>query len=353
VFADYAAPILILGLVAAFAWSSPVVSTPYLGAHSHAMWSNATPAERDSELDVLQSAGATSVRLDLGWASLQPSGPSSVNDDVVRKVDDFMAAARQRGLKVIISYLGSPCWASTAPESARQNCSGQWWDRDVERYAPADPRQYANSAAWIASRWAADQGFWVGSAGQYADLLAASYRAIKAAAPSVPVLAASLSGADGSYLQMLYDAGIAGNFDGLAVHLYTRAQDPSLAATELARRWSIGSGLDWIRSVMNANGDGGKDIWVTELGWSTCANTAESCVDEATQADFLSRAISMLASQRDVKAIEVYRVRDLGDDLLGRYGLVDAGFNNKPAYGAVLEAFHAAKVRRHARVGQR
>jgi hypothetical protein len=324
------------------------------------MWANVTKAERDHELDVLQYAGANSVRLDLGWASLAPSGPSRVDDDVVRKVDDFMAAAHRRGLKVIVSYINSPCWASSAPESERQNCSGRWWERDVSRYPPADPIQYADSAAWVASRWAADlaglevwnepdegaHGFWVGSPSQYATLLAAAYRKIKAAAPSVPVLAASLSGADGSYLQELYNAGIAGNFDGLAVHLYSGAQDPSLAVSNVGRRWSVRSGLDWIREVMNANGDRGKDIWVTELGWSTCANRSPSCVDEATQADFLARAISMLSAQNDVKAIEVYRVRDLGDDLLGRYGLVDANFNSKPAYAAVLDAFHAAGASR-------
>ena len=84
-------------------------------------------------------------------------------------------------------------------------------------------------------------------------MLRAAYPAIKAANPSVLVLAGSLVGSNGNFLRALYAAGIKGYYDGLSVHFYNL---------------TLGS-LRSIHEAQLANGDT-KPLWLDEFGWSSC-----------------------------------------------------------------------------------
>jgi hypothetical protein len=342
--------LLISAMLLPLAFAAPASADQLLGVSSHALWSSVSPADSARELDKMQAAGSNVVRLDLGWTTLQLDGPQN-DSGALQRVDAFMASARSRGMKVILTLWGTPCWASSAPDSIKQNCAGRWWERDVSRYAPTDPVAYANAAASAVQRWSADlaafevwnepddPSFWNGDAAGYARLVNATYPRVKAVAPSVPVLAASLSGADEPWLQGMYAAGMGGNFDGLAVHLYTGANDPVLAAPTIAKRWSLGTGLDAMRAILASHGDAGKGIWVTELGYSTCINGDHICVSESTQAEYLGRAVDILRRQSDVRNITVYQIRDTGDNTDDRYGLLTSDFREKPAFAAMKAAF--------------
>jgi hypothetical protein len=119
---------------------------------------------------------------------------------------------------------------------------------------------------------------WTGTPAQYVSLLAAAYPAIKSANPNATVILGGLAANDYPYLQLLYKAGAGPYFDAVGVHTddacsltspYGFAYNPG---TNLINRWSF-LGFTTVHSVMAANGDAAKPIYMTEFGWSTTQTT--------------------------------------------------------------------------------
>src|SRR5687767_482412 len=71
---------LILAALSAVGYSKPAVATepplPELGAQWHATWGSETDASRATELNTMQAHGVQWVRIDVGWAMLQPRAGS-------------------------------------------------------------------------------------------------------------------------------------------------------------------------------------------------------------------------------------------------------------------------------------
>jgi polysaccharide biosynthesis protein PslG len=273
-------------LMAFPASASHASSPPLRGAATHPLWADSTAAQNDRELDMLVAAGANVVRIDLSWSSLQQGGRDEYAQWYVDKADRFFASARARGLRAIATFWSTPCWASTAPDDVKQGCAGAWWNRGVERYPPADPADFARAAAWVADRWGADLAaleiwnepncycFFRSSTpvADYAPLLRSSYEAVKQAAPGLPVLGASLLFSDGGFLDALYRQDVGGHMDGVSVRPFSQGRDPAdPTIPEGNLMFSYLHGVPWLRDVMVAHGDGDKELWFTELGWSSCA----------------------------------------------------------------------------------
>lgn len=192
------------------------------------------------ELDMSRELGSNVVAVDVGWATLEERGKGVRSSWYVDKLDRFMAGARSRGMEVIIDLWSTPCWASSAPEDLKQGCTGSWWDRGVNKYPPRDTRDFADIVRWLTARYGDDllaveiwnepnlDQFWLApdKARDYAALLKAAYPAAKQGDPDVIVLGGSLSNADRSFLEDLYEHGIKGHYDGLAVHPYNDGRDP-------------------------------------------------------------------------------------------------------------------------------
>jgi hypothetical protein len=131
-------------------------------------------------------------------------------------------------------------------------------------------------------------------------MLKAAYTAVKKADPAALVISGGLATTgDGSlaaygdlaFLQGMYDAGAKGYFDAFGSHPYAYGRSPDdttpdgLSLSRVAEQYR----------VMQANGDGGTPIWITETGWVLQTNWdlgehSASGVTEAQQADYLARA---------------------------------------------------------------
>ena len=329
----------------------------YRGAQLHALWGGVSVAEYDRELDLLAEAGADSVRIDVGWSSLESDGKGKINEWYAGRVDTFMAHARARGMKVIVAFIDSPCWASSAPESAKAGCSGQWWDRGVQVWAPTNPKDYADAAAYAAKRWRADlaaleiwnepndNAYFRSSdvVRDYAAIVKASYAPIKAVAPEVPVVAGAVANSDRGFLERLYAAGIAGNYDGLSIHPYNEWRDPDDPWQPQFKAYSFLSGVKWVRELMVANGDADKGLWLTEFGFSTCGTGDKVCVSADQQAQYVKDSFRIAAGWSYVRAAIIYNLRNIGDSpnsRLEQYGLVRRDWTKKPAYEALKQAFN-------------
>jgi hypothetical protein len=297
----------------------------------------------DRELDLAQQAGSNVVRIDVAWGSLEDRGKGQFSPWYTAKLDRFVAGAEARGMKVIAGLWSTPCWASTAPDSAKQGCTGDWWGRGVASYAPSNPADFADIARWVTGRYgtklaaleiwnepnlaskqflnAADQ------AGTYSTLLKAAYPAAKAGNPSVPVLAGAMSGTDQAFLAAMYANGVKGSYDAISVHPYA---DPGF--TKLAA----------LRAVQQAAGDN-TPIWATEFGWPTGTSTGWS-VSETTQSANIKQAFADLDGLPYVQGATIYNLRDKGTNASeseDNFGLVRRDYSPKAGYEALKEALGA------------
>jgi hypothetical protein len=317
----------------------------------HSLWWESSAADMDRELDLARWAGASAVRVDVQWSSLETGGKGTRSSWYLDKLDRFMAGAERRGLKVIAMLWSTPCWASTAPDAVRQGCEGEWWQRGVDSYPPRHASDYADVAAFVARRYGPtlaalevwnepnlDEGtFWKApdKPAAYAALLRAAYPAVKAADPDVAVLAGALAFADRPFLERLYAAGIQGSYDGISVHPYNEWRHPGDRWRPEWRKYTFLPGLEWVRAAQEQVGDRAP-LWITEFGWTACREGGW-CVSEAQQAEYLRGAFHILDGLAFVEAAIVYNLRDKGIDpgKESNWGVVRRDFSPKPAYAAL------------------
>lgn len=327
----------------------------YLGFQVHALWYERSSTEMDRELNMIQELGGNVVRVDVGWSSLESDGKGQLTGWYLEKLDRFVAQASQRNIKVIATLVTTPCWASSAPESLKQGCKGEWWNRGVQNYPPSNPADFANAARFVTSRYGTKlaaleiwnepntERFLVAPnrAAAYATLVKVAYPAAKVGNSSVPVIVGALASADRPFLDELYAQGIKGSFDGISVHPYNEWRDPYDRWQQQWKQYTFLPGIEWIREGQQAAGDS-SPLWITEFGWDTCTGNSW-CVSEAQQADYTVKAFQILNTLTYVQGATDYELRDESNDKTefeSNWGLVHQDFSPKPIFAAVKAQFH-------------
>jgi Big-like domain-containing protein len=315
---------------------------------------NAASPDHGTIADAL-ATGAKSVRLFVSWAENEPTGPGSYPDasGVSATYDAAIKQLNAAGAKPLFVVLNTPSWANGVAD---------------QLVPPNDPQAYANFMGAFAAHNKAvgsvagyevwnepdENQFWHPGpdAGRYAALLKASYRAIKAADPGATVISGPTTGNNYQWIQGLYDQGAGSSFDVVSVHTDTACLDRGPDAFyrengKLARYTFLG--YRTVHEVMAANGDAGKPIWMSELGWSSTGGSPTSCtrgewagkkpsgVSEADQATYLTKAYECLANDSYVQKADWFTLRDTNGnpvDELNHYGLLHTSGAAKPSMAA-------------------
>ncbi len=296
------------------------------------------PARADNEIAEAHALHARVVRIEIPWSVFEPLEPEHIEASAQAFADRLVSDAAAAGIRVIMTVDDTPCWASSAPSSLLASCNPSSGS-EANAWPPSNPADYAAFVAYLARRYGtqlaaieiwnepdqSNEAYFAGEhkAERYAAVLRASYPAIKAANPSVPVLAGSLVGSNGAFLRALYAAGIKGYYNGLAVHYYTL---------------TLGA-LRAIREVQLANGDT-KPLWLDEFGWSSCwpqesIEQEQACVTPQTQATNLANTFRALARSSYVAAAVAYKLQDSSSE---DFGLISASGARKPAFAAFASA---------------
>jgi hypothetical protein len=346
----------LFALVSLFGTAAIASASPaYVGFQTHSLWFQRSNDEMTHELNMIQEVGGNVVRVDVGWSSLESDAKGQRTGWYLEKLDRFVAEANSRGIKVLATLVTTPCWASSAPETLKQGCSGAWWERGVQNYPPTNPQDFADAAHFITQRYGTElaalelwnepntERFLIAPnrAVAYAKMVKAAYPAAKAGNPAVPVLVGALASADRPFLEELYGQGIQGYYDGISVHPYNEWRNPYDLWQPQWKQYTFLPGMEWIHQAQEAAGDT-KPMWVTEFGWDTCTGSSW-CVSEAQQATYTAQAFQILNTLPYVEGAVDYELRDESTnkaEFEGNWGLVHTDFSPKPGFALVQQQLH-------------
>ena len=217
----------------------------------------------------------------------------------------------------ILGY--TPKWASSGPNGENS-------------FPPKDLRDWSDFVYKIVSRYKdkigywevwnePDIGFWRGSIEDYAALLKSAYVAAKKADPSCKIVFGGTAGVNLQFIERVYENGGGRYFDVMAVHPYQWGDtfDDEAFTVQL---------MD-LHNLMKKHGDAGKEIWLTEFGWST----GDKGITEEIQARLLAQAYIASFTLRESRVTKAFwfSVKDWGGP---GYGLFAADGSRKRAFEA-------------------
>lgn len=299
-------------------------------------------AQLAADLDSMAATGASWVRVDFDWPSIQPSGPNSYNWS---NIDRVVGAAHERGLSVLALPTYTPAWARPGGTSDKHPPTNPdhfatFVRKAVERYAPL------GITAWEIWNEPNIDPFWQPKPdpARYTTLLKKSAAQIRAVDPGATIvsggLAPSWDESDGSgvsprtFLRKIYDNGGRDSFDAMGLHPYSFPYHPLEPGV-----WNTFGTAPDTYQVMVDHGDAEKKIWATEIGFPT--GNHSQAVSESMQAQMISAAFSAWESWGFGGPVFWYSHRDHGTNLNDReqnFGLVHFDGSPKPAYAAFAAA---------------
>lgn len=230
-------------------------------------------------LQMVREMGAPWIVEFFPWAYIEPF---EQGDFTWSHSDMIIKHAEAQGLTIIARLGTVPEWARPDP------------DEEITTWNSIDREHYADYAAfvgafvtryrgrvkhiiiWNEPNLSFEWGYRPVSAADYTELLAAAYRAAKAANPDVIVLGGALAPTlepagsqaglnDLDFLEQMYAAGAGDYMDGLATHAYgwafPPAEPPAPDVIDFRR-------VELLRQIMEAHGDSGKQVYITEAGWN-------------------------------------------------------------------------------------
>jgi hypothetical protein len=268
------------------------------------------PETTDRDLGIMQSAGFGWAKLMVPWRAVEWSCKGCLD---WTDLDRTVAAASAKGVKLLVRVDFSPPWASIT---------------QTDDSPPANPDDYVDFTKQLVGRYGAsssigrvhalevwnepnlmrswgDQPIDRKAASDYAYLLKETYKAVKAVDPDITVVTAGMSPTattdgtaqpDDVYLDWLFRAGIKGYYDVLGLHGAGYGNPPE---TELlsVKGYDYPSfyfrRVEQLRKIQEQYGDGDKQIWLLEFGWTTDTQNPEYswyAVSPEQQADYVVRA---------------------------------------------------------------
>lgn len=316
----------------------------------------------------LSRGGVESLRIPIGWASVQPNQGDSFDWS---GFDNQIEEAAKAGIKVLPFLSGAPEWAvptKTVPGTGGLTAPGHL---PVSGAARAGWASFMTAAV---ARYGPTGSFWAEHPGvprrpirewqiwnepnfkyfvakpnpaEYGQLVKISYTALRAADPGAQVVLAglfarpkgardrrtgkhkSLNWYASDFINVMYrrTPGVKSKFSGASLHPYT------IYASELP------GVVNEFRHYLEMNKDASKSLLVTELGWSSSKATPGNLFAKgpAGQAKELRTAFTQLRKNQvkwKLKSVYWFSVDDLAGacNFCDGSGLFGPGFKPKPAW---------------------
>ncbi len=322
----------------------------------------------DTDASYMKAGGIGSVRWPFNWELIQPTKKGGYDWS---SVDQAVAAASRKGLKVLPFLYGAPRWIANKPTTlpidsgrarkawlafvdaaiARYGPGGEFWNEHAPsqaavNYVPAVPRPQPIRTWQV---WNEANFFYFAypvSPSRYAKLLKLTYKEIKADDPLAKVVLSGLFGAPDQqgkrgmdatkFLAALYRVpGIRNYFDAVALHPYAFHVEDLEELTEE------------MREVIVENHDNSTGLYLTEMGWGSQNDPNVVAFEQGIQgqARELRKSYAYLIANRhrlNLKGTYWYSWKDNPEyaacsfcDSVGLFG-AGRGFHPKPAWRAFV-----------------
>jgi hypothetical protein len=331
---------------------APIGSTTALGVQVYC-----NPTSACAALPLAVQAHVAYLRWPVAWSSVEPSNttPDKYNWGWL---DTQVLAARQSGLRLVITIGGNPTWAATYPggpiDKVGLNEFAQFMGAMAERYdgdgwqdAPGSPvvdywELYNEPDSGSLASARDGQGYWGHSGAAYAKMLCAVFPAVKAASPNEKVALGGMAydyfEEDGgpfvrSFLDDVLAAGGGKCMDVLAFHYYP-GYEPVWSA--------YGPGLtgkaNYLRSKLEAYDVHGMPMIVTETGHHSNNYPVWPSTPEIQAGYVVKLSTQSLASGLEVMIWWLWSDYEILPPVWGENGLLDRNLQPKLSYYAFKEA---------------
>jgi polysaccharide biosynthesis protein PslG len=289
---------------------------PPLGVNAYNIQFEPNEADVTRTLEMAQAMGARFVRIQMPWDDVEIHAKGDFQDrrndpprDAWEKYDFIVAEAERLGLELIVRIDRAPQWARPNDFADPRFQAGLQENPDSTG-PPENYQDYADFVGTAVARYRGTVRFFqiwnepnlayewswrLPDPERFAELLRLAAAAARASNPEVVILFPSLSPTDGKeprkapiseleYLDRVYRAGAADDFDIMSAQAYGLGQPPD-ENRYVRLRWSpraplrdldrpIDSRIDvsrvvLLREVMEKHGDGGKAVWISEFGYNS------------------------------------------------------------------------------------
>src|SRR4051794_18509603 len=282
-------------------------------------------AEMNAEFADYAKLGVDWVRTDFHWNLVQPTSGGGYNWSLPDKV---VNAAAAHGIKVVGVLSSLPNWVdkSLSSSTSQQSLANLASDAAQHFKGKVDHWEILS-----------EQNMMGITPANYTKALKGAYTAIKAVDSGDTVIAGGTAAVPNTgnglygavdYLKQMYDSSAKGYFDAVGYHPYSYPLMPNDPASW--NGWQMME--DGMRQTMVANGDGGKQIWMTEFGAPTSGAAA---VSQQKQAEMIQQATDLAHGSSWAGPIMWYSYKDRGGntgDNENWFGLVGPNGEHKAAY---------------------
>lgn len=267
---------------------------------------------RDIEADFLlfRELGVDTWRGSFGWDDYEPE-PGSYD---FRWLHRFASLAAQHGIE-LRPYIGyTPAWAAEPggeDEAVWNNPPAdlEAWHRFVYRLASA-MRRHPNVLSFEIYNEQNSPMWWDGSAVEYAQVLKAGSKAVRAAGGDDRVLLGGLTYPDLEWLETICSVAGGESFDVLPLHAYPETWPEETALETLFAPYpSSYFHATFVPEAREACGT--KPIWINETGFATTPGEKT----ERDQANWWARAIATFVANPRVEHIGIYEIKDRPTEL--------------------------------------
>jgi hypothetical protein len=326
--------------------ASPLVIVPFGLCEDYPEESRSLDEVR-RDIEILKRAGVHLLRVSIGWDGVEPER----DHYDLAFWDAFMEEMTAAGIRIIPYVAYTPRW------------NAERKDADSWRRPPADLGQFTEVMALLAGRFRGRVGsweiwnepdnpdFWLGTPADYAALLIAGARGVKAGAPDAKVVLGGIAGHPEFAARVLASPGVAGLVDIVNAHAYFETWNPSPLETLPRYVQAFSGALTQPPAPRPASGIGGlrgdpRPLWLAEVGYSDYRGTGTARFayehTPAFQAVMLVRTVALVLARPEVQLFAWYEVKDpaagasmIGDDNNRHLGVVFADRTPKPALGAL------------------
>ncbi|NLX35703.1 MAG: hypothetical protein GXY68_03330 [Chloroflexi bacterium] len=312
--------------------------TPKMGVHTR-LTDEVEPWKIKRTLELVREMGSPWVVEYFPWAYSEPH-PGRYD---WAHADLVIEHAMAQGLSLVARIDYVPAWARPPDTSDRYLGSEHYGD--YARFAAAFAERYRGRVnhivVWNEPNLAFEWGYRRVDPEGYVELLAETYRAVKAVAPDTQVLAAGLAPTlappgnewamdDLEYLRRMYAAGAADWFDAMAIHAYGLTFPASDAPDEGVVNFRR---AELVREIMVAHGDDDKPCLITESGWNDHPRWTKG-VSPLQRIAYTIEALEIAAEWDWCQALCIWVFRYPWDQRTyqDRFTLVTPEFDPKPIY---------------------